>query len=174
VNHSDHVNLLKGGIDAQGGTWADFGAGRGAFTLALADLIGPDGSIHAVDRDSRSLRENESAMRARFTATTVHYLTADITRPLDLPPLDGIVLANVLHFQHDQAEVVRLLRGYLKLPGRIIVVEYNSTHTSSAVPHPVTYERWAQLAEDAGFRRTRLLATRPSRWLGEIYSTVSC
>ena len=35
-----------------GGTWADIGAGEGAFTLALADLLGPGGRIVAVDRDA--------------------------------------------------------------------------------------------------------------------------
>jgi ubiquinone/menaquinone biosynthesis C-methylase UbiE len=173
VNHADHVNLLKGGIHAQGGTWADLGAGSGAFTLALAGLIGPEGSIHAVDRNSRSLRENERAMRARFPDTAVHNVEADITRPLELPPLDGIVLANVLHFQREQAPVVRLLRGYLKPPGRMLVVEYNTAHANSAVPHPVTFERWSELAKDAGFPRTKPLVTRPSRWLGETYSAVS-
>ena len=38
----------------------------GAFTLALADLLGPGGRIVAVDRDARALRANEAAVRARF------------------------------------------------------------------------------------------------------------
>ena len=40
MNHDDHVALLRGGIDQPGGVWADVGSGTGAFTLALADLIG--------------------------------------------------------------------------------------------------------------------------------------
>jgi hypothetical protein len=35
------TNLLRGGIHQPGGTWADFGAGTSAFTLALAELVGP-------------------------------------------------------------------------------------------------------------------------------------
>ncbi len=173
MNHADHVNLLRRGVHAQGGAWADLGAGSGAFTLALADLIGPQGTIRAVDRNSQSLLENERTMRARFPATTIDYETADITKPLDLPPLDGIVLANVLHFQTDQPSAVRLLRSYLKPGGQILIVEYNARRSSSAVPYPVTYERWQRLAEEAGFARTGLLATQPSRWLGEVYSAGS-
>src|SRR5690554_4106120 len=41
MNHQDHVNLLRPGVPATGGVWADFGAGTGAFTLALAELLGP-------------------------------------------------------------------------------------------------------------------------------------
>ncbi len=46
MNHDDHVALLRGGIAQPGGVWADFGSGTGAFTLALAELIGPTGVIH--------------------------------------------------------------------------------------------------------------------------------
>ena len=56
------------GIPGQGGTWADFGSGTGAFTLALADLIGPQGSIYSVDKDRGSLREQRCACSFRLSA----------------------------------------------------------------------------------------------------------
>ena len=37
MQHADHVALLRGGVSSPGGVWADFGAGRGAFSLALAE-----------------------------------------------------------------------------------------------------------------------------------------
>jgi len=40
MKHTEHVNLLRRGIPAPGGVWADFGSGTGAFTLALAELTG--------------------------------------------------------------------------------------------------------------------------------------
>ena len=126
MEHQDHVNLLRGGVPGPGGVWADLGAGAGAFTLALADLIGPGGVIYSVDKDQRALRQQEQAMRARFPATTVHYLAADFTRPLDLPPLDGVVMANALHFQRDKDATLRLVRGYLRPGGRLLLVEYNA------------------------------------------------
>src|SRR5579863_6185040 len=99
MTHDDHVRLLRDGIPASaGGVWADLGSGWGAFTLALADLLGSGGRIYSVDRDSGALREQEQAMRERFPDRSVTYLAADFTRPLDLPPLDGIVMANSLHF----------------------------------------------------------------------------
>ena len=42
MNHEDHVRLLRKGIVEPGGVWADFGSGAGAFTLALADLLGTE------------------------------------------------------------------------------------------------------------------------------------
>lgn len=173
MDHTDHTNLLRGGIHESGGIWADLGAGAGAFTLALAELIGSRGEIHAVDRDAGALRANARAMRERFPLVTVHYHVADFTFPLDLPLLHGIVMANALHFQRNQAAVVRLLRGYLRPGGRLLIVEYNIERSNFAVPHPVPYSRWVRLACDAGFEHTELLARRPSRFLREIYSAVS-
>src|SRR5512136_1396229 len=91
MNHDDHVYLLRGGIPKPGGVWADLGSGWGAFTLALADLIGPTGRIYSVDKDPNSMREQEQALRARFPGVAIHTTIADFTRRLDLPPLDGIV-----------------------------------------------------------------------------------
>ena len=99
MKHEDHVALLREGIAEPGGVWADLGSGAGAFTLALADLLGPTGEIYSVDQDRGALREQERAMRARFPETTAQYLAADFTQRLDLPPLDGVVMANSLHFQ---------------------------------------------------------------------------
>jgi SAM-dependent methyltransferase len=175
MNHADHVNLLRGGVMSAGGVWADFGSGTGAFTLALADLLGPTGTIYSVDKDRGALREQARAMQARFPQTAVHYLPADFTQPLDLPPLDGLVLANALHFQKYKAQqrVVQLLKSYLRPGGRLILIEYNTDQGNLWVPQPLSYQSWEKLARANGFAHTRLLATVPSRFLREIYAAVS-
>jgi ubiquinone/menaquinone biosynthesis C-methylase UbiE len=178
MEHSDHVALLRGGMplnidESQPGTWADLGSGTGAFTLALAELLGPGGTIYSVDRDGDALRQQERVLRARYPRTEAHYIAADFTRSLQLPPLDGIVMANSLHFQRQRVPVLHLVRGYLKPGGRLIVVEYNVDHGNPWVPYPFSYATWQDLAAQAGFAGTRQLATRPSRFLDEIYSAVS-
>ena len=173
MDHSDHIALLRRGIPELGGVWADLGAGNGAFTLALADLLGPGCEIHAIDRDRSALSKNVEAVSRRFPNVEVHSGVADFTRPLRLPTLDGIVMANSLHFQADQGAVVRQLRLCLRAGGRMLVVEYNIDQGNFAVPNPVPFSRWEQLAEAAGFQHTERLATRPSRFLREIYSAAS-
>ena len=59
MDHADHVNLLKPANVVMGGTWADFGAGSGAFTLALRELVGPHAEIYAVDKDRRGFNDLE-------------------------------------------------------------------------------------------------------------------
>lgn len=173
MNHDDHIALLRDGIAALGGVWADLGSGSGAFTLALADLLGPSVRLYSVDRDERALLEQERAMRARFPDRALTYRVADFTQPLDLPPLDGVVMANSLHFQRDKDAVLQLAHGYLKPRGRLLLVEYNADRGNPWVPYPLSYPTWEALARTNGFVETRLLATRPSRFLREIYSAVS-
>lgn len=173
VDHHDHVRLLRDGVTGAGGVWADLGSGEGAFTLALADLLGPGGSIHSVDRDRRAIEVQLRALRQRFPAVEVTAQVADFTRPLGLPPLDGIVMANSLHFVRDKLPVLRLIRGYLRPGARLVLVEYGSDAGNHWVPYPLSYPTWAALAAEAGFHDTRRLASVPSRFLGAIYSAVS-
>jgi ubiquinone/menaquinone biosynthesis C-methylase UbiE len=173
MNHADHVNLLRKGVPAAGGVWADLGAGSGAFTLALAELAGPKAVIYAVDRDRGTLRQLAGAMQSRFPAVTLHTLAADFTQPLALPPLDGVVMANSLHFVRRKESVLQAVRGYLKPEGRLLLVEYNTDRGNVWVPHPLTYGTWEQLAARCGFARTELLATRASSFMGEFYAAAS-
>jgi ubiquinone/menaquinone biosynthesis C-methylase UbiE len=164
LNQKDLVALIEGGVQERGGRWADLGAGEGAFTLALAELLGPDAQIVAVDRDRGAL----GALDGRFETRV-----ADFTKPLDLHDLDGVVMANSLHFVRDKEPVLRSLRSMLKPGGRLIVVEYGADRGNPWVPFPFSYPRWEEMAAQAGFKSTTLLKTIPSRWLGSMYSALS-
>ncbi len=174
MNHADHVALLARGVtQGEGGTWADLGAGSGAFTLALADLIGPHGVIHAIDRDRAALAELRNAFVSAVPQAELRVRTADFTRRLELTDLEGVVMANSLHFVDDKAAVLALVRGYLKHGGRLLLVEYDSDRGNNWVPHPLSFETWRDVATEAGFIETRKLATVPSRFLRQIYSALS-
>jgi ubiquinone/menaquinone biosynthesis C-methylase UbiE len=173
MDHHVHVGLIRDGVLGGGTTWADLGSGEGAFTLALADLLGPTGSIHTVDRDKRVLQVQLRALRDRFPSVSVTPLVADFTKPLALPPLDGIVMANSLHFERDKLAVLRLVMGYLRPGGRLVLVEYDTDHGNPWVPYPLSFRTWATIAAEAGFRDTQRLAAVPSRFLGSIYSALS-
>ena len=173
MDHADHVALLEKGVPDSGGVWADFGSGRGAFTLALADLIGQDAEIYSIDKNETALQHQKRAIHARFPDLTIHYLTQDFTQPVELPALYGVIMANALHFVRDKAWVVQAIHGYLKPEGRLILVEYNVDRGNVWVPHPLSYKSWQRLARQNGFRQTQLLATRRSSFLKEFYSALS-
>ena len=170
MDHADHVRLLREGVTS-GGVWADLGAGTGAFTLALAQLLGPGGEVIAVDRDRGALRELERTVRPGSAA--VRTLGADFTKPLELAALDGVVMANSLHFVRNKAPVLALVRDMLRPSGRLLLVEYDADSGNAWVPHPMSFETWRALADASGFAGTRKLASVPSRFLRAIYSAES-
>lgn len=174
MDHADHVNLLRPAV-TRGETWADIGAGTGAFTLALAELVGSGGGIVAVDRDRRALSQNAAAVASRFPGVALRTLVGDFTARLDLPPLDGLVAANSLHFvaRDRQVEVVRGLAVHLRPAGTFVVVEYDADHGNPWVPHPFRYESWLEIATVAGLTEVRRIGRVPSRFLGAIYSAVA-
>ncbi|HEY8868242.1 MAG TPA: class I SAM-dependent methyltransferase [Candidatus Limnocylindrales bacterium] len=177
MDHGDHVALLRPGVPAPqpGSTWADIGAGRGAFTLALADLLGPGARILAVDRDATAVAEAVDAAQRRFTGVRIEALVADFRGALDLPILEGLVMANSLHFvpRGEQAAVVRSLAGRLRPGGTFLLVEYDADRGNPWVPHPFSFKTWRGIAAAAGLEGTALAGRVPSRFLGAIYSAVS-
>jgi ubiquinone/menaquinone biosynthesis C-methylase UbiE len=172
MRHADHVALLRGGVDP-GGVWAELGSGEGAFTLALADLLGPSGRIYSIERDGGALESQRRDMEKRFPDVPVEYQRADFSKPLHLPPLDGIVMANALHFYREKEKLVARLAAHLMTDGRFLLVEYDADRGNVWVPHPISYTTWEVLSLGAGLTGTRLLAKVPSRFLGAIYSALS-
>jgi ubiquinone/menaquinone biosynthesis C-methylase UbiE len=174
MNHNDHVNLLRPANLKPGGSWADLGAGSGAFTLALRELIGPSADIYAVDKDRRDLNELERSHLAHFkTTANLHLVHADISRSLDLPQLDGLIMANSLHYFKDKEKILRHLQTFLKPEGILLLVEYNVDSGNPWVPYPLSYTTFRSLATRVGFTEPRLLATHPSRFLREFYSAMT-
>ena len=173
MDHADLVALLRDGVTSQGGRWADLGAGEGAFTLALADLLGPSAQITAVDREGGALKRLVRAMGKRSPATRIEPVVADFTRPLALSGIDGVVMANSLHFVRDKAPVLESVREMLRPGGTLIVVEYDTDRGNGWVPHPFSYATWEGLARAAGFMPTRLISRYPSRYFGSMYSAVN-
>lgn len=177
MNHEDHVALLRPGVHrrGEGAVWADMGAGDGAFTLALAELLGAGATLYTVDRDGAALARGAAAVRRRFPAVAIRSHTSDFRRPLALPALDGLVMANALHFvaTGDRLPLLRLLVGLLQPGGRFLLVEYDVDQGNPWVPHPLSFEAWREVAPLAGLTVPALLGRRPSRFLRAIYSAAA-
>lgn len=175
MDHADHVELLRPAHLAAGGTWADLGAGAGAFTLALRELVGREAEIYAVDKDRGSLDELGRAYQRRFgEGGRLHMVQADFSRALpQLPALDGVIMANSLHFFKDKLSILGSVRQLLKPDGRLLLVEYNVDRGNMWVPYPLSFPSFKAMAQRAGFTEPRLLRTHPSRFLKGFYSALS-
>jgi len=172
MNRNDHIALLCYGV-RPGGRWADLGCGSGAFSLALAELIGPRAEIFALDRDARSLRILEREMAREFPEITLKTVNGDFALDIQLPLMDGIILANTLHFQNDTCGVLQHVSRWLKPGGTLVLVEYDVTEASRWVPYPQPRPQWEKTATCAGLTGPRLIAERPSLYHGRVYSALA-
>lgn len=173
MDHTDHVALIRPAVEDRPGVWADLGSGTGAFTLALADVLAGRGSIVSVDWDTGALVRQRDEMTLRFPAARVDYVAADFTKPLALPELDGILMANSLHFVRDKAAVLRGVLAHLKPGGRLVLVEYDADRGNPWVLHPLSFATWEKFAPTVGLIGTRSSGRVRSRFLGAIYSAIS-
>ena len=168
MDQSELIELIREAVPAgAGGRWADLGAGDGNFTVALATLLGPTAQLTAIDRDANALER----LATRLPAANVR--VADFQQPVDLENLDGVLMANSLHFVRDKAPVLARVLGLLRPGGRLVLVEYATDRGNPWVPYPFSYGRWEELAAQAGFIGTSLAGERPSRHFGSMYAAVS-
>ena len=153
MNHADHVALIRTGVDGAGPRWLELGAGEGAFTLALADVLGPAAQIVALDKDRRALEQMRARVEERFPGTSIEIVVGDFTRGLPAGPFDGVLAANSLHFVAHPDAVLAAIRGALSPGGRFVLVEYDADRGNPWVPHPISFDRWRrQRADRTGSR----------------------
>ncbi len=112
------------GIKA-GDSIADLGAGSGYFTFRLADAVGAEGRVYAVDVDSSMLAglEQESEKRGYSQVQTI---LAEYDDP-KIPDggVDLIFLSNTYHHLSDRSDYFRRAKKYLRPGGRIAIIDYN-------------------------------------------------
>jgi ubiquinone/menaquinone biosynthesis C-methylase UbiE len=148
-------------------SWCDLGCGSGTFTTALAQLLAPGSTIHAVDLDQKAL----ASVPDHYDGVEIRRTVGDIRSPnFRLPPVDGILMANTLHFIQEQRVFLRRL---LFLTDRFLVVEYERSKPNRWGPYPVGFERLHQLFSEAGVERVAKLTTRPSLFGGTMYSALA-
>jgi SAM-dependent methyltransferase len=160
MRRRDATDMLAGsGIEELGPTiWADLGCGDGTFTLALAEMLASESVIHAMDLDGSALRRIPTVHN--HVRITLH--RGDFTKqPWPFANLDGILMANSLHYVENQAAFIRGCESQMKPRRRFLIVEYDTGEASRWVPYPVSQTKLTALFERAGYS-SRVLRSRPS------------
>ena len=150
-------------------SWADLGCGSGLFTNALGHMLVPGSTIFAVDNNIDALRRIQ-----QLNNISIAKIKADfISDALSLNALDGILMANSLHFVKDKIEFIRKVEGYFKKPGCFLIVEYNTDKPTSWVPYPISFRSLQQLFESIQYSSIRKIHEVPSQLnQAKIYSSL--
>ena len=120
--------------------WADLGCGTGLFTEALARILPAGSLVYGVDThpDLPALPQ-------------LHPITADFEKDaLPLKDLDGILMANSLHYVQNKPALINRLRKHMRSDAPFIFVEYDTdTPVARWVPYPVSFQSLTKLFPSA-------------------------
>jgi trans-aconitate methyltransferase len=149
--------------------WADLGCGSGLFTHALTQLLAPGSTIYAIDKDVSAWNKNSQEKNVTIKITAADFERDDL--PLD--HLDGIMMANSLHFVRDKIFLFNKLRQYMKTHGFFLIVEYDMDTANPWVPFPVSFQSLKQLFEKLPDGSMHRIHERPSVYnRANIYSAL--
>lgn len=137
--------------------WADLGCGSGLFGRVLARGL-PDGShILCLDK-SRQTWDEPNVQGVRIDFRQVDFVRESIPGT----DLDGILMANSLHYVPDKTALIQKLRGHLSARGRFLIVEYDTERRNPWVPYPIPFRTLEVLFSALGFARIRKIGERES------------
>ena len=150
-------------------TWADLGSGKGVFTYALAALLPAGSQLYAVDKERQRFSHPDDA------PVNINFVKVNFEKDrLDLPALDGILMANSLHYISDKSSLLQRQKSLFAGKRTYIFIEYDTANSNPWVPYPINFLSLEKLCMHVGLSHVEKVAERPSRYrAGHIYVCVA-
>ncbi|WP_336515573.1 class I SAM-dependent methyltransferase [Pollutibacter soli] len=149
--------------------WADLGAGSGLFSFAIAELQKPGTVVYAVEKNHVPLLKAKPSNNVEIKLLHKDFASED----LDLPPLDGVIIANALHFIGDKMSCLEKLMKQVKPGAPFVIVEYDLYVASRWVPYPLPQSELADLFHPFGYHMIKMIGDKPSVYnRSRIYSAL--
>lgn len=145
--------------------WADLGCGSGTFTRALAAILPRESKIIAIDKTRQSLAP------LMANEVKVSFLQADMEQDrLPLHHLNGILMANSLHYIRDKSAFIQKLEPAFAAQKQWLIVEYDTESANQWVPFPLSFENLRLMFTALGYHRVEKINTRSSMYGGTMYA----
>lgn len=147
--------------------WADLGCGSGTFTYALAEKLSEESKIFAIDTTQQKLSKHHYHV-------IIDFIQADFeSDDLNISSLNGILLANALHFVKNKAALIKRLETYFKQGNeRWVVVEYDHSVPNQWEPYPIPFNELKSLFSQLGYSKVEKIGERKSLFGGTMYSAL--
>jgi ubiquinone/menaquinone biosynthesis C-methylase UbiE len=113
----------------------DLGTGTGEVALLVAEAVGPEGSVLAVDRAADGLAYAATKFADRGV-TNIELVEADVASYVPEEQVDAVLGRLVLSYLPDPVATVRRLLGAIRPSGVYLALEYDTDAVRSAPPTP--------------------------------------
>lgn len=122
-------------------TFLDVACGSGAYTLALAEQIGPEGRLYALDLWAAGIDMLNAEVQARNVAN-IEARVADVSRhmPLAADTVALCLMATVLHDliqDHTEQGTLKEVTRVMKPGGRLAVIEFKKVDGPPGPPKAI-------------------------------------
>ncbi|MEO6814115.1 MAG: hypothetical protein ABI172_09310 [Ginsengibacter sp.] len=126
-----------------------------------------ESTIYAIDKQIASFNINTSCKGA-----TIKLLELDFEKEtLPARNLNGIMMANSLHFVKHKKNFLEEMKSCFKENGYFLIVKYDTEILNHWVPYPVSFLSLKNIFSDAGFTSGSKINERPSAFnRGNLYS----
>jgi ubiquinone/menaquinone biosynthesis C-methylase UbiE len=137
----------------------DIGAGTGYFALPLAEAVGPEGKVYAVDLQPEMLELLREKLAAANAPRNVELLQGEASKVrLASECADLVLIANVWHEVDDQEAALREAARLLAPRGSLAVLDWRADMDSPPGPpshHRVASSSLLQFLKKNGWKANR-------------------
>ncbi|MBI2610784.1 class I SAM-dependent methyltransferase [Candidatus Kaiserbacteria bacterium] len=131
-----HPKKNVGALGIQSGMRvADFGAGSGAYVLAIAERLGGSGAVYAIDVQRDLLRRiHNEAVRRGYKNVEVIWADLEVPRASKLADssIDLVLISNLLFQVPDKLPVLREARRIIKSTGTVAIVDWSNPEENAS------------------------------------------
>jgi SAM-dependent methyltransferase len=168
VQLSEAIHLVQHPEKKEKSAFADLGCGNGLFTKALAQLLAPQSTNYAVDKNQTALNSFSVDANIQLQKINIDFIEDEFP----FKNLSGILMANSLHYVKDKTAFLLKAKASLAQDGYFIIVEYDTNKANRWVPYPVSFSSLHSLFERINFHSVQKLQTYPSRYWQNMYSAL--
>lgn len=142
---------------SEGGVVADFGSGSGHYVLPLAERIGEQGTVYAIDIQKPLLTRLEQEAKTRGLKN-IHTIWGNVEEvggsKLRAGILDAAILSNILFQVESKLGLLHEAHRVLKPGGEVLLIDWSESFGGLGPKqgHVVDETTAIRLAEQSGFR----------------------
>jgi ubiquinone/menaquinone biosynthesis C-methylase UbiE len=155
------INVAK---ITSGNTCVDFGSGTGMFALPMAEIVGSQGTVYAID----SSIEMMAHIKEKNPPANLVLIHSDVTQTgLNNEIADVCLLAFILHEIKDPSNLISEAFRILKANGRLVIVEWKAELDKPGPPQGIriSNEQIVQLFSQNGLTLASYIDWSPNHYV---------